>query len=246
MTPEAMLDLCARVSDAVRDAVGNIDADRLGHAGVRESQYHLDLVADEVALSILHAEGVGVVSEETGFTGNPDSPVVFVLDPVDGSTNASRGLPLWATAIGVRVGGDVVAGYVRNQVTGTTWTATRGGGAYRDGSRIWASDVRSSERAIVAVEGFPPETPFWQFRALGSAALDLCLVADGSVDGSVLPWGVYVWDYLGAMLICEEAGAVVAEAKGDTLIDAPPGEKRWPLAAGTPEFLDALRPAAIR
>lgn len=244
MTPDALLDLCARVADAIRVAVAGIDARALLDPGVREGQYHLDLVADAAALEVLHAAGVGVVSEESGFTGNPASPIEVVLDPVDGSTNCSRGIPLWGTAIGVRVDGDVVVGYVCNQTTGTTWTARRGGGAFRDGVAIRASETRTPTRALLATEGLPPRSDFWQFRALGSAAIDMCMVADGSIDGAIVPGGIYVWDYLGAQLICEEAGAVVAEATGASLIDAPHGEKRWPLVAGTAELLEVLRPIA--
>ena len=100
-----------------------------------------------------------------------------------------------------------------------------------------------SRQAIVGLSGFPPRWLGWkQYRALGAAALDLCAVACGILDGyldcSRDAHGV--WDYLGGMLMCQEAGAVVTDAFSRDLVLRTPDEKRTPVAAATPALLDDL------
>ncbi len=74
-----------------------------GFSGVRATQYHLDVVADEVALRVLRGAGYRVVSEESGATG--DGEVTVVVDPIDGSTNCDRGVPFFATSLAAMRGG---------------------------------------------------------------------------------------------------------------------------------------------
>ncbi len=97
--------------------------------------------------------------------------------------------------------------------------------------------------AIVAFSGYPPAYAGWsQYRALGAAALDLCAVADGSLDGFVdcAASSLRPWDYLGAMLVCAEAGAPLAEATGRDLVVRTVDAHRVPVAAGSPRLLDVL------
>ena len=90
MDAESLLDVLDEAAAAVGGALGQIsDWQR---AGNRPDQYGLDLVADEAALTVLHAAGLSVLSEESGLT-EPGRTLLAVLDPVDGSTNASRGVP---------------------------------------------------------------------------------------------------------------------------------------------------------
>src|SRR6185436_20001881 len=97
--------------------------------------------------------------------------------------------------------------------------------------------------SLVGLSGYPPEHLGWkQFRALGAAALDLCAVATGVLDGYLdCSWNAHgSWDYLGGMLVCQEAGAFVVDAEGRDLVVLEHEARRTPLAAATPELLDAL------
>ncbi len=100
------------------------------------------------------------------------------------------------------------------------------------------------EDAVVGFSGLPPTHGGWsQFRALGAAALDLCAVATGSLDGFVdIDRAHGVWDYLGGLLVCREAGAVVVDGGGDgaELITLDPSARRAPVAAATPALLEDL------
>ena len=217
-----------------------------GPAGTRPGQYFSDLAADEAALRVIDAAGFGVLSEESGLT-EADRDVLVVLDPIDGSTNASRGIPWYATSLCALDRDGALAALVVNQATGQSFGAIRGEGAWRDdgdGRRaIRASQKQRLDESLVLLSGYPPKHFGWrQFRALGAAALDLCAVATGSADAFVdcnrSAHGP--WDYLGGMLVCLEAGASVVDLEGRDLIVRAHAEKRTPVAAATPELLEAL------
>jgi myo-inositol-1(or 4)-monophosphatase len=238
---EQALGLLNEVADAVAAELRVLDD--WGLAGTRPGQYLSDLAADAVAVRMLTGAGCAVLSEESGRHGGDDRDLIVVVDPLDGSTNASRGVPWYATSLcAVDARGPRVA-VVVNLATGQRYTAVRGGGAHLDGVPIHASACRALGASFVGLSGLPPRHLGWkQFRALGAVALDLCAVASGVLDGyvdcSVDAHGS--WDYLGALLVCREAGAVVVDAAGRELVALDHAARRTPVAAATSELLDAL------
>lgn len=198
-------------------------------------------MADAAVLEVLAPSGVAVVSEESGRTGPPDAPITVVLDPVDGSTNCSRSIPYWAISLCALDADGPLVGLVANQATGERFTAIRGRGAFLDGHAIAASTAGRIADSMLAVGGLPTRHLGWkQFRALGSCALALCDVAAGRFDG-YFGVGEAPWDYLGGLLICREAGAVVVDARDRELVTADPDARRDLIAAGTSELLAELR-----
>jgi myo-inositol-1(or 4)-monophosphatase len=238
--PAALLGLFREVAAAIGQALDGLPD--WGLAGTRPGQYRSDLVADRVAVDLLDAAGLGVLSEESGLH-HPDRAVLVALDPVDGSTNASRHLPWWATSLCALDADGPLAAVVVNQAIGTTFEAIRGGGAWRDGLPIATSGASKLGESIVALSGLPGRHLGWrQFRALGAAALDLCEVASGGfdayVDCSVDAHGP--WDYLGGLLVCREAGAQVGDARGRDLVVRGHTDRRTPVAAATATLQDEL------
>lgn len=214
--------------------------DHDGYSGLRPTQYHLDVEADEIALRVLHGAGFRVVSEESGVTGGGEYTVV--LDPIDGSTNCDHGVPFFATSLAVLRGSELVAALVANQVTGALYEAERGGGAWRNGEKISSSAQRELGASIVSFSGLPSHYLGWaQYRSLGAASLEICLVADGSLDAfSVASQSrLHPWDYLGGLLIAEESGAAVGEYEGEALITSERVRRR-PCFAATSELLTQL------
>ena len=210
--------------------------------GERPGQYRIDLVADAAALQVLRSAGVGILSEESGLE-DPDNDLVVVVDPVDGSTNASRGIPWYATSLCAVDAEGARAALVVNLATGTRYQAVRGGGATRDGLPIGPSGATTIPESLLVLNGYSPSHLRWrQYRTLGATALDLCSVADGRVDGTI-DWAdsaLGPWDYLGAMLVLAEAGGHLADAQGRDLLVLDHTARRTPVAAGTPELLAAL------
>jgi len=232
--------LFSAIADEVGAALrGTVD---WGLSGQRDGQYSADLVADEICLRAIASAGFSVLSEESGLTVRDGQPLVIV-DPLDGSTNASHGVPWFATALCLADDDGLAVGLVRNQANGVTYSAVRGEGAWLDGTRLHASPCESLGDAIIGLSGMPPANFGWrQFRAFGASALDLCLVAagvlDGFVDCSVDAHGV--WDYAAATLICAEAGASVVDGLDRMLLVRDPAMKRTPVGAATPALLAEL------
>ncbi len=212
----------------------------------RPGQYHIDVVADAIAVEVLVDAGLGVLSEESGLH-HSHREVVVVVDPVDGSTNASRGVPWYATSLCAVDGQGPRAALVVNQASGERFEAVRGGGARCDGRPVRPSGCRRVEDALIGLSGLPAQHWGWsQFRALGAAALDLSCVADGRLDGYVdaSTDAHGPWDYLGGLLVCQEAGAPVVDARGRDLVVLDHGARRTPVAAATAELLDQLMAVA--
>jgi fructose-1,6-bisphosphatase/inositol monophosphatase family enzyme len=240
VTDDVLLEALHEAATAIRAVLD--DLPDWGLAGTRAGQYFSDLAADTAALEIFDRAGLGVLSEESG-PRHPEREVVVVLDPVDGSTNASRRLPWFATSLCAVDADGARAALVVDQVSGVRYEAVRGGGARADGVAIRPSGCTKVGEAVIALSGYPPHHLGWrQFRALGAAALDLCAVADGRLDGyvdcSTNAHGS--WDYLGGMLICEEAGASIVDALDRPLVTLGHTDRRTPVAAGTPELLADL------
>jgi myo-inositol-1(or 4)-monophosphatase len=235
--------LLQKLDDAVHAVRGALDAlEDWGPAGTRPGQYRLDLAADGAALPILHGAGLAVLSEESGVTGPADAPLLAIIDPVDGSTNAHRGIPFYATSICVLDAAGPLVGLVVNQATGVHFEAVRGGGARRDGHPLTPSGCTGLSSAIVGISGFPGLHPGWaQFRALGAAALEFCAVAEGTLDAySVVGTStLFGWDYLAGLLICSEAGAVTLERDGADPVVRDHGTRR-PAVGATRQLVEEL------
>ena len=246
MGPHELLEVFDVCGAAQRGALATISAaDRRGRTD-RPGQYSLDLVADAAVLPVLHAAGVRVLSEESGWTGPEDAPITVVLDPVDGSTNCSRHIPYWCISLCALDTDGPLCSLVQHGVTGERYTAIRGEGAWLDSMPLAVAPTTELARAVVAISGLPPRVVGWrQFRALGSAALALCDVAAGHIDGYLDGHANQhaPWDYLGALLVCREAGATVVDAEGRDLDLADASVRRQLLAAGTPELVESLREA---
>lgn len=243
---DGVLEVLYAAATAVRTALDGLDD--WGPAGTRPGQYLSDLAADEAVLAVLDGAGFGVLSEESGLHA-ADRPVVVVADPIDGSTNASRGIPWFATSLCAVDGDGLLASVVVNQASGVRFDAVRGGGARVDGRPIKPSACADLGTGVVAISGYPRVHLGWrQFRALGAAALDLCAVASGTVDA-------YIdcsndahgpWDYLGGALVCQEAGAAVADLHGRDLVALTPDGRRTVMAANSPGLLEQVVAARRR
>ena len=169
-----------------------------------------------------------VLGEELSPLSVSDAGIVFIADPLDGTTNFLHGYPEYAASIAVARGGVLRAGVVINVARGEEFTAQKGAGAFLSGERIRVSKLRDPGRALIGT-GFPFKTvevlPRYlrQFslvmhgtagiRRAGSAALDLANVACGRFDAF---WELVLapWDVAAGILLVEEAGGVITDVSG--------------------------------
>lgn len=205
---------------------------------------------DLVRARVLEARPDDGILGEEGVDRIGTSGVRWVVDPIDGTVNYARGLPQYAVAIGVEVDGEPVVGVVVSPAQDLEYTAVLGGGAYRNGTRIQVAGPVDLARALVGT-GFSYERELRisqtrTFAALlpeiadvrrnGSCALDLCSVAEGTLDGYVEEGIGGAWDYTGAGVVAREAGArteVLTGAAGRILVTAAP-------AAGYEQFRNLI------
>jgi myo-inositol-1(or 4)-monophosphatase len=214
-------------------------------------------------LQRLHDEGARftAVSEERGTVdfGSPD--VIVIIDPIDGSMNAKRGLPHHSISIAVADGptmADVFFGYVYDYGPDEEWTARRGEGALLDGVPI-ATDVphRLDSNGKLELLGIESADPRWiceaatdmaeaahRIRALGTIAVTLCQVAGARLDAMCTLKGCRAVDAAAGQLIVREAGGFVAFTKFDDPLSAPLDAEPHSalIAARSREALEIVRP----
>jgi myo-inositol-1(or 4)-monophosphatase len=234
------LGLCRRAAHAARDAVSGLTstAERSVSHGEGEggdTTLAVDRVAEEAVFASLASVEVPllVISEERGEVslngGNEGGLVRVVVDPVDGSMNAKRGLPFACVSIAVAGGPrmrDVEVGYVAELDPPRDWWAVRGEGAFLGGDRLPSLSpgplevlgLETARPALVAgaaeaIAGLEAR----RLRVLGSVAAAMCLVAAGRLDAMITLRKVRSVDVAAAQLIVEEAGGAVALPGGDTL-----------------------------
>jgi myo-inositol-1(or 4)-monophosphatase len=222
-----------------RRHLGRLSASEWGEKGTSDFVTRVDREAE--ARMIEHILGRcpdhEIMAEESTTLGDAasvqarfeDAEHLWLLDPLDGTTNYLHGYPSYAASVAVATGGVVTAGAVVHGVDGTEWSAWDGGGAWRDGRRIGVSRIDRLDRALVGT-GFPFKVlellPSYLeqldavlrrtsgVRRAGSAALDLCHVADGRFEGFWELW-LAPWDIAAGTLIIREAGGVVTALDGD-------------------------------
>jgi myo-inositol-1(or 4)-monophosphatase len=171
-----------------------------------------------------------ILSEESGASANSSSSV-WIVDPLDGTTNFAHGLPIFSVTLALVVAGVIEVGVTYNPISDELHTAQRGQGAFLNGERLRVSTVPALDRALL-VTGFPydrrtnPNNNIKQFtdfslRAqgvlrLGSAALDLGAVAVGRLDG-YWEFKINPWDVAAGALLVTEAGGQVTMPDGSPL-----------------------------
>jgi myo-inositol-1(or 4)-monophosphatase len=231
------LGFCRRAASAAREAVAGFEttAERSLETGRGEggdTSLVIDRAAEEAILGVFEALAVPVtvVTEERGeLELSGGGPVRVVVDPIDGSLNAKRGLPSACVSIAVAGGpamADVDVGYVVELDRPREWWALRGQGAWCDGRALARLEpgplevlgletarprlVAAAAEAILAVEAR-------RLRVLGSVALSLCMVAAGKLDAMVTLREVRSVDVAAAQLLVREVGGAVALPGGQTL-----------------------------
>ncbi len=189
-----------------------------------------DKKSEQTIINFIKKEfpGHSVLAEESGKLGS-SSEYVWIIDPIDGTTNYAHGLPIFSVSIGVQKNNEIVYGVVYDVMRDAVYSAEKGSGAFCNGRKL---DVSTNDdlRKSVLVTGFPynvsdnPDYAFERFtaflkiaraiRRLGSAAIDMCYVAEGVCDGF---WEVSLnpWDIAAGKLIIEEAGGIVTTFEGE-------------------------------
>lgn len=188
-----------------------------------------DLAAERAIIDVIHKHypDHAILAEESGQQGESDH--VWIIDPLDGTTNYLHGFPVFAVSIGLQIKGRLEHAVVYDPMREELFTASRGDGAQLDGRKIRVSGSKELDRSLIGT-GFPfrqadQETgPYLEMlskvikntsgvRRPGAAALDLCYVACGRLD-AFWETGLKPWDLAAGTLIIREAGGIVSALDG--------------------------------
>jgi myo-inositol-1(or 4)-monophosphatase len=258
MSPDDWLAFCRRAAEGARAAVRGYatTAERSVQTGRGEGgdmALVIDRAAEDAVFAELEALGepVTAVSEERGQVElHGGSRTMVVIDPVDGSLNAKRGLPFACVSIAVAKGDgmdDVEVGFVAELDPARDWWAVRGGGAFRDGlalARLQGGGLEllgletARPEALAAAAGAIAGLRAERVRALGSVAVTLCLVAAGELDAMLSLRPIRSVDAAAGQLLVREVGGAVSFPEGDSLdLDM----RSRVFAARDPELLARVR-----
>lgn len=187
-----------------------------------------DKEADELIINLIKEKFPShqIITEENGTIGEKNE-YTWVIDPLDGTLNFTRGIPLFATSIAVIKNGDPIISVVYNPITNTLFQAEKGKGAFWNGEKMQVSDIEKIEESIISMgRARDPENKaktlgfYNKFygklksqRVLGTAALELAFVASGRLEGFISV-GLNSWDTYGGVLLIVEAGGKVTDYSG--------------------------------
>ena len=190
----------------------------------------VDTAAEQIIIETIRDRypAHGFLGEESGAQAGDEH--LWIIDPLDGTTNFMHGFPVFAVSIGLQIKGRMAVGVVYDPSRQELYTAVRGSGATLDGRRMRVKDKQRLDGALIGT-GFPyRENDRWmevylnQFRAVmqvagdcrrpGSAALDLCYLAAGRMDG-FWEFGLQPWDIAAGALILREAGGIISSMTDD-------------------------------
>jgi myo-inositol-1(or 4)-monophosphatase len=209
--------------------ISQLDSLQVSEKGRNEYVTGVDRLAEEAIVEVVleHFPEHSILAEERGLQGEHEYQ--WIIDPLDGTTNFIHGFPVFAVSIAVARGNQLEHGVVYDPLRQEIFTASRGEGAQLDGRRIRVSKRHSLRHGLIAT-GFPyrmnaahMDSYLQMLKAVmldsagvrrpGSAALDLCYVAAGRVDGF---WelGLHIWDIAAGALIIREAGGRISDFRG--------------------------------
>jgi len=254
LSPIDLLDIAdsaaTRAGRYLRSVERPPDPSAWGVKGQRDFVTHVDREAERLIAETLLAAAPGsrILGEELSPTGAMDG-LVWVVDPLDGTTNFLHGVPVWAVSIGAARDGELLAGVVLDVPRQRTYRASLGGGAWEEGRRMAVSTLSDPAQALIGT-GFPfkeidrigeYQRQFAMVAAAtsgirrpGAAALDLADVAAGRFDGF---WELMLapWDIAAGILLIREAGGVVTDLAGRAV-----GAEHTGLVAGNPAIHEWL------
>jgi len=231
--------LAAKTAEIVREAASFIRSEALGfswdkveYKGINDLVSYVDRETEKIlvkGLSAILPEAAFLTEEGTVIQADPSLEVpLWIIDPLDGTTNFTHGLPPYAVSVGLYYKGQVVLGVVHEVTHDEQFVAWLGGGAYCNGKQIKLPPVQHLSHALLAT-GFPYNifTDLQAYldilaalivkchglRRMGSASVDLAYVAMGRFQG-FFEYNLKAWDVAAGILLVQEAGGIVTDFKG--------------------------------
>tara|TARA_B100000073_G_scaffold337892_1_gene334382 strand:- start:56 stop:796 length:741 start_codon:yes stop_codon:yes gene_type:complete len=149
-----------------------------------------------------------ILSEESGFIKNDDEKNIWIIDPIDGTSNFLHGIPHFAISIALKSHGEIVCGLIFDPIKNEIFYAEKNNGSYINNKRVRVSNKKKIEECLFASNGKKYKDVSLSTRKTGSAALDLAYVAVGRFDG-YFQENLNIWDVAAGIILVNEAGGML-------------------------------------
>ena len=195
----------------IRD-FGEIEKLQVSVKGPSNFVSNADTKAEKIIIEELMKakKNYSIISEEDGSKINSDSENVWIIDPIDGTSNFLHGIPHFAISIALKSNNEIISGLIYDPIKDEMFYAEKNSGAFFNNQRIKVSKKKEIENCLFATGGKEKVISDFTTRKTGSAALDMAYVAAGRYDG-YFQNNLNVWDVAAGIIIIKEAGGIVNE-----------------------------------
>jgi len=225
----AAINVVKKAGSFIKEERKRFDPTRVEHKGIHDLVSYVDKEAEKILVEGLQEilPGCGFITEENTLSMEGDGQI-WIIDPLDGTTNFVHGLPCFCVSVGLMKGNEIILGIVFEVNQDECFYGWKDGGAWLNGNQIFVSKSSTLSASLLAT-GFPYSNyermqPYMEvfnycmfntrgLRRLGSAAADLAYVACGRMD-AFFEYGLSPWDVAGGILLIKEAGGKVADFSG--------------------------------
>ena len=205
-----MIKACEKASKILIRDFGELENLQVSKKGPKDFVTNSDKKTEKVLINELtkNKKKYSILSEEIGFIKNDDNDYIWVIDPIDGTTNFLHGVPHFCISIGLKFRDEIISGLIFDPIKNETFYAEKNQGAFFNNHRIRVSKRKNLDECLFATNKNGLSSTDLNARIFGSAALDLAYVASGRIDG-YFQNGLNLWDIAAGTLIVKEAGGIV-------------------------------------
>ncbi len=205
-----MIKACEKASKILIRDFGELENLQVSKKGPKDFVTNSDKKTEKILINELtkNKKKYSILSEEIGFIKNDDNDYIWVIDPIDGTTNFLHGVPHFCISIGLKFRDEIISGIIFDPIKNETFYAEKNQGAFFNNHRIRVSKRKNLDECLFATNKNGLSYTDLNSRIFGSAALDLAYVASGRIDG-YFQNGLNLWDIAAGTLIVKEAGGIV-------------------------------------
>ena len=205
-----MIKACEKASKILIRDFGELENLQVSKKGPKDFVTNSDKKTEKVLINELtkNKKKYSILSEEIGFIKNDDNDYVWVIDPIDGTTNFLHGIPHFCISIGLKFKDEIISGIIFDPIKNEIFYAEKNQGAFFNNHRIRVSKRKNLDDCLFATNKNGLSSADLNARIFGSAALDLAYVASGRIDG-YFQNGLNLWDIAAGTLLVKEAGGIV-------------------------------------
>ena len=205
-----MIKACEKASKILIRDFGELENLQVSKKGPKDFVTNSDKKTEKVLINELtkNKKKYSILSEEIGFIENDYNDYIWVIDPIDGTTNFLHGIPHFCISIGLKFKDEIISGIVFDPIKNEIFYAEKNQGAFFNNHRIRVSKRKNLDECLFATNKNGLSSTDLNSRIFGSAALDLAYVASGRIDG-YFQNGLNLWDIAAGTLIVKEAGGIV-------------------------------------